>query len=77
MHTIFNWLLAACIALVMAASFHLDGGSTKLDPDMLDRAEAQLCFRIAGFGSVPTRGEDGALWCKPRRGKSKGVRVDA
>ncbi len=77
LHRLFNWLIAAAIAVLMGLTWHLDDHGADLvrtDAERAARAEArlqraaqELCLQEAGPGAAVLWTTDGALVCRPRR----------
>jgi len=83
-HTIPNWLLAGCLALMVSLAWHLDADTiasaatsdaqrTAAAEARKDRAAAQLCIKLHGAGVSHGWTPDGALVCTARRGPARTV----
>lgn len=83
LHRLFNWLIAAAIAVLMGLTWHLDDHGADLvrtDAERAARAEArlqraaqELCLQEAGPGAAAIWTSEGDLVCRPRRNIKTGV----
>ena len=83
LHRLFNWLIAAAIALLMGLTWHLDDHAsdmTRSDAERAAQTEARLqkaaqdlCLQEAGPGAAAIWTSEGDLVCRPRRNIKTGV----
>ena len=83
LHRIFNWAIAAAIAMLMGLTWHLDDhGATLIRSDAeraaqtearLQKAAQDLCLQEAGPGAAAIWTSEGDLVCRPRRNIKTGV----
>ena len=83
LHRIFNWAIAAAIAMLMGLTWHLDDhGATLIRSDAeraaqtearLQKAAQDLCLAEAGPGAAAIWTSEGDLVCRPRRNIKTGV----
>lgn len=77
LHRIFDWAIAAAIAVLMGLTWHLDepaGDLIRTDAERAARTEArlqraaqELCLAEAGPGAAAIWTTQGDLVCRPRR----------